>query len=187
MPGPDNIFVITESIAKGAKNGVLISLGLNSGILVHTLAATTGVSLILQQSELAFQIIQYLGAGYLLYMAYGAFKEKPLALSVERSQSTNSFKLIRTGFVMNVLNPKVSLFFIAFLPQFVKKNQLFSEPMQMIFFGIIFMLVGFITFSSVAFLAAQLRKALSKPRFWFVIKWIKVIVLVSLSCYLLIF
>lgn len=185
MPGPDNIFVITESVAKGSRNGIFISLGLNSGILVHTLAATTGVSLILKQSELAFQIVQYFGSAYLIYMAYGAFKEKPIALSGSTLNKEGAFKLFRTGFIMNVLNPKVSLFFIAFLPQFVQTDQVISETMQMLILGLIFMLIGFASFSSFALLAAQLRRPLSSPKFWVLIKWIKVSVLVFLGVYLL--
>lgn len=184
MPGPDNIFVITESIAKGARNGVLISFGLNSGILIHTIAATTGVSLILKQSELAFQVIQYLGAAYLLYMAYGAFKEKPIKLNSDNLERTKGYRLIRTGFIMNVLNPKVSLFFIAFLPQFVDTKEAWSEPIQMIVLGGIFMITGFLTFSSFALLASQLRRPLSSPSFWKVVKWIKVSVLLILTVYL---
>ncbi len=184
MPGPDNIFVITESIAKGARNGVLISFGLNSGIFIHTIAATTGVSLILKQSELAFQVIQYLGAAYLLYMAYGAFKEKPIHLNSDNSERTKGYRIIRTGFIMNVLNPKVSLFFIAFLPQFVDTKEAWSEPIQLIVLGGIFMITGFLTFSSFALLASQLKRPLSSPSFWKAVKWIKVSVLLILTVYL---
>ena len=186
MPGPDNIYVITESIAKGSRNGILLSFGLNSGVLVHTFAAATGLSLILLQSAFAFQVIQYLGALYILYMAYGAFREKPIALNdANSSQNTGNFKVYRTGFLMNVLNPKVSLFFIAFLPQFVEQESRMGAPYQMMVFGFIFMVLGFLTFSAFAILAAQLRKPLSSPIFWVSIKWIKVIVLIALSGYLL--
>ena len=184
MPGPDNIFVITESIAKGTRNGILIAFGLNSGILIHTIAATTGVSLILKQSELAFQVIQYLGAAYLLYMAYGAFKEKPINLNSSNSERIRGIRLIRTGFILNVLNPKVSLFFIAFLPQFVDIKQTWSESIQMIVLGAIFMIMGFLTFSSFALLASQLRKPLSSPGFWKTVKWVKISVLLILTVYL---
>ena len=70
MPGPDNIFVLTESITKGQKNGIAISIGLCSGVLIHTLAAATGLSIVIQKSALAFSIIKYLGAAYLFYLAY---------------------------------------------------------------------------------------------------------------------
>lgn len=185
MPGPDNIFVLTESIAKGAKNGVLISLGLNSGVLVHTLAAATGLSLILKQSELAFTIVQYLGAAYLLFLAYKSSQEKVEAFEMNGSKLTGNWKLVRTGFIMNVLNPKVSLFFIAFLPQFVRPEQS-SVTFQMIIMGGSFMIIGFATFSCFALLAEQLRKPLSSLKFLKGVKWVKVIVLVSLAIFLLI-
>ncbi len=183
MPGPDNIFVLTESIAKGAKNGILIAFGLNSGVLVHTLAAATGVSLILQQSELAFSIIQYAGAAYLLYLAYLSAKEKVEQFEVKESKSIGAFKLFRTGFIMNVLNPKVSLFFIAFLPQFVRPEQ-GNVTVQMVLMGAAFMVIGFITFSSFALLAHQMRKPLSILKVLVWIKWLKVSVLVGLALYL---
>ena len=76
MPGPDNIYVLTESLAKGARNGLWIAFGLNSGVVVHTLLAASGLSLILKESELAFQLLSYLGAAYLFYLAFQATKEK---------------------------------------------------------------------------------------------------------------
>ncbi|MFT6167220.1 MAG: threonine/homoserine/homoserine lactone efflux protein [Vicingaceae bacterium] len=183
MPGPDNIFVLTESIAKGARNGVFIAFGLNSGVLVHTLAAATGISIILKQSELAFSIIQYAGAAYLLYLAYLSAKEKVEQFETKESNELGAFKLFRTGFIMNLLNPKVSLFFIAFLPQFVRPES-GSVTKQMIIMGVAFMVIGFITFSSFALLANQLRKPLNSLKVLTWIKWAKVIVLVGLAVYL---
>jgi threonine/homoserine/homoserine lactone efflux protein len=185
MPGPDNIFVLTESIAKGAKNGILIAFGLNSGVLIHTLAAATGVSLILKQSELAFAIIQYAGAVYLLYLAFLAAKEKVKPFKTQVNSSKGAIKLVRTGFIMNILNPKVSLFFIAFLPQFVQPER-GNVSVQMITMGSAFMVIGFLTFSSFALLAHQLRKPLGSLKVLGVIKWAKVSVLVGLAVYLLV-
>lgn len=185
MPGPDNIFVLTESIAKGAKNGILIAFGLNSGVLIHTLAAATGVSLILKQSELAFAIIQYAGAAYLLYLAFLAAKEKVEPFKTQVNSSKGAIKLVRTGFIMNILNPKVSLFFIAFLPQFVQPER-GNVSVQMITMGSAFMVIGFLTFSSFALLAHQLRKPLGSLKVLSVIKWTKVSVLVGLAVYLLV-
>ena len=184
MPGPDNIFVLTESIAKGARNGVLIAFGLNSGVLVHTLAAATGISLILKQSELAFSIIQYAGAAYLLYLAFLAAKEKVEHYKTKENTAKGAFKLFRTGFIMNLLNPKVSLFFIAFLPQFVRPES-GDVTKQMVIMGLAFMIIGFITFSSFAILAHQLRKPLNNIKVLTSIKWAKVLVLVGLALYLL--
>ena len=186
MPGPDNILVVTESIAKGVKNGILLALGMNLGIIIHTALAATGLSLVLQQSALAFSIIQYLGAAYLLYLAYKTIKEKvSISNTSTKTDLKDNFQVIKTGFFMNVLNPKVSLFFIAFLPQFVVAKE-GSIAGQMMVLGCTFMVIGFLTFSSFAILANQLRGPLNNLAFMKGVKWGKVIILVGLAVYLLI-
>ena len=185
MPGPDNIFVVTESLSKGVKNGILIAAGLNSGVLVHTLAAATGVSLILKESELAFKLLQYAGVLYLIYLAYKTYRENSNPGEKRVVDSQSPFKLFRVGLTMNLLNPKVSLFFIAFLPQFVSAEGI--EPMwQMSIMGVSFMVIGFITFAAFALLANQLRRPFDSPQFWKAIKWIKIGVLLLLALFLLI-
>jgi threonine/homoserine/homoserine lactone efflux protein len=123
MPGPDNIFVLTESVTKGHRNGVAVSIGLCCGVLIHTLAAATGVSLIIQKSVMAFSVIKYLGAGYLFYLAYRAYKEKQTAIVLSRKviEKKSFVQLIRKGLLMNVLNPKVSLFFYCIITSICKK------------------------------------------------------------------
>ncbi len=187
MPGPDNIYVLTESITKGKRNGVLISVGLCSGVLIHTLAAATGLSLVIQSSDVVFSIIKYLGAAYLLYLAYQAYFDQPIA--VDTSDQTpisvlSNFHLIKTGFVMNVLNPKVTLFFVAFLPQFITTDG-WSVAIQLILLGVVFMIISLLIFSGVALLAGSLTSYLRSPRFWIYTKWIKIVVLVGLTLMLL--
>jgi len=179
MPGPDNLFVLTESLTKGHKNGIAISAGLSLGVLVHTLAAATGLSIIIQQSAFAFSIIKYLGAAYLFYLAFNAMKEKPAVLEFDTKKVTDKtaiMPLIRKGFLMNVLNPKVSLFFIAFLPQFVSADGI-NITIQMIILGLIFMLQAFIIFSLIAYLSGRLTSYVNNPKFWQITKWSKVSVL----------
>ena len=179
MPGPDNIFVLTESLTKGHKNGIAISLGLVLGIMVHTLAATTGISIIIQKSAMAFSIIKYLGAGYLFYLALKAVKEKRPEIALDQNSiatSFNAWKLIRKGFLMNVLNPKVSLFFIAFLPQFISTNG-YSVSIQMILLGLLFMLQALIVFGGISILSGKLSPYLNSARFWKITKWSKIGVL----------
>lgn len=178
LPGPDNILVLTESITKGKKNGVVLAAGFNSGVLIHTIIAATGLSLILQTSEYAFQIIKYLGALYMFYLAFLTIKEKQNGAGKQNSKldKSNLWKLFRKGFIMNVLNPKVSLFFIAFLPQFISKTG-FSITIQMLVLGFIFMILGFIVFSGIALLSGNLNKYLDNPKFWKITKWGKAIVL----------
>jgi len=183
MPGPDNIFVLTESLTKGHKNGIAISIGLSLGVLIHTLAAATGLSFIIQKSALAFSVVKYLGALYLFYLAYKATKDNQSDVKIELNQTpqNNSISaLIKKGLFMNVLNPKVALFFIAFLPQFVSKTG-YNITLQMIFLGIIFMLQAFVIFSLIALLSARLTPYLHNQRFWNITKWSRVGVLGSLG------
>lgn len=178
LPGPDNILVLTESITKGKRSGIVLAAGFNSGILIHTIVAATGLSLILQTSEYAFQIIKYLGALYMFYLAFLTIREKQKEPGQDKNKSEKSgaWKLFRKGFIMNVLNPKVSLFFIAFLPQFVNKTG-FNVTLQMLILGFIFMIIGFIIFSGIALLSGNLNKYLDNPKFWKITKWGKAIVL----------
>ncbi len=183
MPGPDNIFVLTESITKGRRNGVFISLGLSLGVLIHTIAAATGLSIIIKESALAFTIIKYFGSIYLFYLAYNTFKENIHELSFginSIDKNIPAFLLIKKGFLMNVLNPKVALFFIAFLPQFITINGV-NITIQMIILGVIFMLQALLIFSLVSILSSKLTKYVRKPKFWKITKWSKMSVLFILG------
>lgn len=183
MPGPDNIFVLTESLTKGKRNGILISVGLALGVLVHTFAAATGLSIVIQKSAMAFSVIKYVGAAYLFYLAFMAMKEKKIEMYITQtnkpSAQSASF-LIRKGFLMNVLNPKVALFFIAFLPQFVTKNGL-NITIQMLLLGIIFAFQAFCIFYVVSILSGKLTKYVTSNRFWNITKWGKIGVLSALG------
>ena len=183
MPGPDNIFVLTESLTKGQRNGMAISFGLCLGVLVHTIAAATGLSIIIQKSAIAFSAIKYLGALYLFYLAYQAFREKKTVLNINPIKSgarKRLSSLIRKGFLMNVLNPKVSLFFIAFLPQFISPNGL-DVTIQMIILGLLFMLQAIVVFSVISMLSGKLTKYLNHPNFFSITKWSKISVLLILG------
>lgn len=163
-PGPDNIYVLTQGMTKSKKAAIVTTLGLASGLIIHTSAAAFGISVIFQTSEIAFNIVKYAGAAYLLYIAYQAFKyrNEPLDLSVQNS-SSHLKKLYVKGFIMNILNPKVSIFFLAFLPQFVNPS-LGSVPMQMIMLGGVFMALTIVVFSSIGVAGNMLSsKLLEKP------------------------
>ncbi len=189
MPGPDNVFVLTESITKGKRNGIIISAGLASGIIIHTIVIATGLSILVQQSPLVFNVIKTFGAIYLLYLAYLTYKEETTTVSISnRSNSLDIkekwFPLYKKGFIMNVLNPKVTLFFIAFLPQFVIKDGL-SFPIQIIILGSLFMLQAFLVFSIIAIIAGKLRQFLNSSVFWQKVKWIKMTILIFLAGFLI--
>lgn len=161
MPGPDNLFVIAQSITHGRKAGIATSLGLCMGITFHTLAAALGIAAILYQSSVAFQIVKYAGAGYLLYLAWQAVKESknPLPLSIQSASGQNLLSLFKRGILMNVTNPKVSLFFLAFLPQFVSQRA-GNLTWQMILLGLLFMLQAILIFTLISVLSGTFGQKL---------------------------
>lgn len=148
-PGPDIVFVITQSISQGKKSGVYTALGLASGVMVHTTAAALGISMILYKSNLAFNMVKYAGAVYLLYLAYKEFTSKEEGIVLGEGIKRSYFQLYKKGIIMNILNPKVALFFLAFLPQFVVNNGT-NVAFQMMVLGILFMLQAMVIFSTVA-------------------------------------
>jgi threonine/homoserine/homoserine lactone efflux protein len=186
MPGPDNIFVLLESLKNGRKTGILISLGLGLGVLIHTFIAATGLTIVIQKSDFLFELIKYAGAGYLLYLAYLEFREKiqPIDTLDTAIGKENRSKLIRKGFFMNILNPKVSLFFIAFFPQFVSVDG-FHVSIQMVILGVIFMLLSFTIFSTIAILAHQLSTYLQSVLFLKITKVVKVVTFCVLALLLI--
>ncbi len=182
LPGPDNIFVLTESLTAGKRKGLQISVGLSLGIVVHTTAAATGLSLVLQESAFAFNVIKYLGAAYLFYLAINALKDKPLNVGIDSGQPLNQkgISLVGKGFLMNILNPKVSLFFIAFLPQFVVEGKL-SLMSQMLILGAVFIFTSLTIFSFIVYLAQFFAPYLNSNRFWKITKISKVLTLSLLA------
>lgn len=189
LPGPDILYVLTESTINGSKTGISIALGLVTGVLIHTALAATGLSIIIYQSEFAFRFVKSAGAAYLFYLAYQAYKEKHVEISISGEKSNSIFRFIplyKKGFLMNVLNPKVSIFFIAFLPKFVSKEG-FLPVYQMLLLGVLFMLQAIIIFSLVSLLAGQLTKYLENPKFWELSKWIKFFILLGIGISLIVY
>ncbi len=188
LPGPDILFVLTQSLGRGYKVGISIALGLVSGILVHTSLAATGIGLLILNWKPAFDILKYSGAGYLFYLAYKASQETTsLTLEIENPEFKTNFKffqLFKTGFVMNILNPKVTLFFVVLLPQFIDKHG-FNPVFQMLILGLIFMVQSFVIFGSVSLLAAHLSRNLHQTNFGKWVKWIKVAALSLLGILIL--
>ncbi len=182
-PGPDNIYVMTIGITKGKKAAFITTCGLCTGIIFHTLAATLGVSVIFQTSQMAFDILKYLGAAYLIYIAYQAFKHRNEALEIPINNEKKHLKtLYFKGLIMNILNPKVSIFFLAFLPQFISTSSTFLISSQMIVFGIIFLLVTLVVFTSIGFIANIFgKKLLERPSFSKILNYLTSFVLFSLG------
>lgn len=160
-PGPDNIYVLTQGITKNKKSAIVITLGLCTGLIVHTCATAFGISIIFKTSEIAFNILKYLGVFYLLFIAYKIYKEKDKTLDLSfESKNGELKKLYVKGFFMNLLNPKVSIFFLAFLPQFVDSNSS-NITFEIILLGIIFIIITFIIFSSIGIVGSILKEKVS--------------------------
>lgn len=170
-PGPDNIFVLTQSAMYGVTAGLVTTLGLVTGLCVHTTAVALGVAAVFQSSTLAFTLLKTVGAGYLLYLAWLSFRAGALlartthvAGGMRGAAFPGYAALYRRGILMNVTNPKVSLFFLAFLPQFCDPAQ-GSPALQVLMLGALFMLATIMVFFGVAALGGRLALWLnSSPR-----------------------
>lgn len=159
MPGPDILFVIAQSIAQGKRAGVITAFGLCTGLIIHLTAAILGVTALIYQSALAFSIVKYIGAVYLLFLAWQAFRDKGGRFLIASQARQKRMVLYRKGILMNVLNPKVSLFFFALFPQFVSES-LGNVPQQMILLGIVFIVQALVVFSGVSFFSEKIRNFL---------------------------
>lgn len=161
MPGPDILFVITQSITRGRRAGIAFAAGLCTGLIAHVTAVSLGVSVLLMSSAVAFTLLKFAGAAYLLYLGVKAFLARHENHFTLSSEGVVSGKLYRKGILMNILNPKVILFFLAFFPQFVGKGIENPVP-QMLLLGVIFMVQAFLIFSMVAVLADRLARRLMR-------------------------
>lgn len=147
-PGIDTIFILNKSIAQGKKAGIYSLLGLNTGVLGHTLFAAMGLSLIIAKSVVAFSVIKYLGAAYLIYLGVSKLFSKESLLDidplVEKVSDSNRQNFV-SGFFTNILNPKVALFFLAFFPQFIAP-ELINDPKPFIILGLTCAVIGSLWF-----------------------------------------
>ena len=160
-PGLDNIFVLTQSALYGKKSGILVTLGLCTGLIVHTTAVALGIAAIFQTSVIAFTVLKIVGAVYLGYLAWQAFRASASKINASGSTLRSSGALYRRGIIMNVTNPKVSIFFLAFLPQFASPENGPIAP-QIFLLGGIFIAVALVLFSAIALLAGVLGRWLQR-------------------------
>ncbi|MCY8671840.1 LysE family translocator [Bacillus haynesii] len=161
MPGPDNLFVLAQSISKGKPAGIATACGLCTGLIVHIIAAAAGISAAIYQSAVAFSIVKYAGAAYLLFLAYQSFRQKSAGFNLEAKDSLNRRALYQKGVVMNLLNPKVSLFFLAFLPQFIHPGP-FNVTTQMLVYGMLFLIQAFVIFVMISLFAEKVGDRLRR-------------------------
>ena len=164
-PGPDMFYVITRGITHGRRAGILSAIGVVCGILVHTTAAAFGLTLILQTSALAFLIVKLVGAAYLLYLGVKAWRDRSTFHLQSTPAITKSSTLFWQGVLSNVLNPKIAIFFLAFLPQFVDRGNSHVE-LQMAILGITFACFGLCFLLVVGYFSGSIGSWLAyRPRY----------------------
>jgi threonine/homoserine/homoserine lactone efflux protein len=161
VPGPDNLFVLTHSALHGRKTGWYATLGFSTGLIVHTAAVSLGVAALFQTSELAFNLLKLVGAAYLFYLAWRYIQRANSRLPLQTQPRLTHWLIYRRGIIMNLTNPKVSLFFLALLPQFILPD---NGPvvLQMISFGIVFILATLLVFGAIAELAGVISPWLKR-------------------------
>jgi threonine/homoserine/homoserine lactone efflux protein len=165
-PGNDMLYVASRSAGQGIKAGIVSALGIMAGCLVHIVAAVIGLSAVIAKSALAFDIIKYLGAAYLIYLGLQAMMSKtPASFEVKEVGKWSLVKIFRQGVFTNILNPKVALFFLAFLPPFIRTGQ-GNEQWQILLLGMWFNFSGTVVNVLVAALFGKMGNWLAKsPRF----------------------
>jgi threonine/homoserine/homoserine lactone efflux protein len=169
-PGTGVLYTLATGLSRGARASVVAAFGCTLGIIPHMAAAITGLAALLHTSALAFQTMKYLGVAYLLYMAWNTLKEHG-ALKIEKEIGPRSVKqVIVTAVLINILNPKLSIFFFAFLPQFMNADEPRALP-RMLELSSVFMLLTFVVFVGYGVFAASVRDHItSRPR---VLMWIR--------------
>jgi threonine/homoserine/homoserine lactone efflux protein len=169
-PGTGVLYTLGAGLSRGSRASVIAAFGCTLGIVPHMAAAVTGLAALLHTSALAFQTLKYLGVAYLLYMAWSTLKEQG-ALRVEKEIAPRSARhVIVAAVLINILNPKLSIFFFAFLPQFVSADEL-HPLVRMLEMSAVFMLITFIVFVGYGMFAASIRsQVISRPR---VLTWMR--------------
>jgi threonine/homoserine/homoserine lactone efflux protein len=181
VPGPDNIFVLTQAALHGRMSGMTVTLGLCTGLIVQTLAVALGVAVIFQASAIAFTALKLFGAGYLLYLAWQLFRVSPTRIETARVTRLSYKKLYIRGIIMNVTNPKVSIFFLAFLPQFTDPTR-GSVALQTVLLGLIFIFSALLIFGGISLIAGSLGEWLNRSaRVQKGMNWLTGIVFIGLA------
>jgi threonine/homoserine/homoserine lactone efflux protein len=168
-PGTGVLYTLAAGLSRGARASVVAAVGCTLGIVPHMLAAITGLAALLHTSALAFQVLKYLGVAYLLYMAWGTLRDRT-ALSVDHAPARPAARVIGSGILINILNPKLTIFFFAFLPQFVSAGTP-GSVIRMVGLSAVFMLLTLVVFSVYGIFASAVRRhVIARPR---VVAWMR--------------
>ncbi len=169
-PGTGVLYTLAAGLSRGARSSVVAAVGCTLGIVPHMVAAITGLAALLHTSALAFQLLKYAGVAYLLYMAWSTLRDKDALTVEEETAPPSATMVIVSGILINILNPKLTIFFFAFLPQFVSTDEP-SVFLRMLELSTVFMLVTFVVFVGYGVFAASVRKhVVSRPR---VMTWMR--------------
>ena len=160
-PGPDNVFVLLQSAMRGRLAGMLVVLGLCTGLLVHTSAVALGLAALFAASALAFTVLKFVGAAYLAYLAWQAFRAPAGVAEGGRAEPMSGRQMYLRGIIMNITNPKVAIFFLAFLPQFAnpEKGDLVLQIMSL---GGIFIIATLLVFGAIAYFSGPFGALLQR-------------------------
>ncbi|SFB84017.1 Threonine/homoserine/homoserine lactone efflux protein [Polaromonas sp. OV174] len=160
-PGPDNLLVLMQSALQGRRAGLFVVLGLCTGLLFHTAAVALGLAAVFAASSTAFTVLKLGGAAYLAYLAWQVFRAPVGGTATAGSQPLAAAQMYRRGVIMNLSNPKVVIFFLAFLPQFVNPAQ-GGVGLQIVCLGGVFILATLLTFGAIAWFAASVGQAFQR-------------------------
>ncbi|KQR21311.1 LysE family translocator [Microbacterium sp. Leaf151] len=169
-PGTGAVYSIAAGLSRGTKAGIIAAFGCTLGVIPHMIAAITGLAAILNASAIAFQTIKWLGVAYLLYLAWQTIRDKSL-IDVDASSAPVSFwRVIRTAVLINLLNPKLTIFFFAFLPQFVPAGEA-NGMWHTVWLSLVFMALTFVVFAIYGVFAATMRNhVITRPK---VMAWLR--------------
>ncbi|GAA1846454.1 LysE family translocator [Agromyces salentinus] len=169
-PGTGAVYSIAAGLSRGARAGIIAALGCTIGVIPHMLAAITGLAAILNASAVAFQTIKWLGVAYLLYLAWQTLRDKSAIQIDGDAHPISTWRVIRTAVTLNLLNPKLTIFFFAFLPQFVPAGSP-NSTLHMATLSLVFMALTFVVFALYGIFAATMRnQVISRPR---VMAWLR--------------
>ena len=169
-PGTGAVYTIGAGLARGSRASIIAAFGCTLGVVPHMVAAITGLAALLNASAIAFEAVKWLGVAYLLFLAWQTLRDRSAIEVDERRAPASFWRVIRTAVLINLLNPKLTIFFFAFLPQFVPSN----DPMgwaTMIWLSLVFMAVTFVVFAIYGLFAATMRRqVIGRPR---VVAWMR--------------
>jgi threonine/homoserine/homoserine lactone efflux protein len=170
-PGTGAVFSIAAGLSRGTRAGVVAAFGCTLGVLPHMVAAITGLAAVLNASAIAFQAIKWLGVAYLLYLAWQTLRDKSaIVVDGKPTTTSSSWRVIRTAVLINLLNPKLTIFFFAFLPQFVPASAP-DATLQMVWLSLVFMAATFVVFAAYGVFASRMRThVLGRPK---VMAWMR--------------